>query len=90
MAYSKQELKVIYREKKYEELTQCERILKYLLEEGKIDAQIATNKLGIYRLASRVKDLKRRGYNIVGRMETGNNRFGEKTRFKVYRLEESA
>ena len=44
------------------------------------------NELGIYRLASRVNDLKRRGYIIADKMASGENRFGEKTSFKVYRL----
>lgn len=72
----------------YKDLPQCERILKYMRKHGSISAYEAMTKLGIYRLASRINDLKRKGYIIEGKMETGKNRFGEKTSFKVYRLVE--
>ena len=89
MAYTISELKELYKDKKYKDLTQCERILKRIVEKGSISPREAMNKLGIYRLASRVNDLKRRGYNIVGEMKSGKNKYGEKTNFKVYRLIET-
>ncbi len=42
---------------------------------------------GIMRLASRISDLKKLGYPIIGDTETGKNRYGEETRFSRYRLE---
>ena len=86
MAYTISELKELYKDKEYKDLNQCERILKRIVEKGSISPKDAMNKLGIYRLASRVNDLKRRGYIIVGEMTSGKNKFGEKTNFKVYRL----
>lgn len=70
-----------------QKMTQCERILRHLRDHGSISSLEAINEYGILRLASRVNDLKKRGYNIVGETKTGRNRYGEKTSFKVYRLE---
>ena len=67
-------------------MTQCEKIIRHLRDHGSISSLEAINEYGILRLASRVNDLKRRGYNIVGEIKTGRNRYGEKTNFKVYRL----
>ena len=67
-------------------MTQCEKIIRHLQDHGTISSLEAINEYGILRLASRVNDLKRRGYNIVGEIKTGRNRYGEKTNFKVYRL----
>ena len=44
-------------------MTQCEIVLNYIEEHGSITARQAY-KLGIMRLASRISDLKRAGYNI--------------------------
>ena len=88
MAYTIAEIKEMYKDKEYKDLTQCERILKYIAENGSISQREAMNSLGCYRLASRANDLRRRGYNIVGKMASGVNKFGEKTNFKVYRLME--
>lgn len=69
-------------------LTQCEKIIRHLREYGSISSLEAITEYGILRLASRITDLKRRGYNIVGETKTGRNRFQEKTSYKVYRLVE--
>jgi hypothetical protein len=68
-------------------MTQCDRIIRHLKDHGSISSLEAISEYGILRLASRINDLKRRGYNIVGETKTGRNRYGEKTSFKVYRLE---
>ena len=88
MAYTISELKELYKDKEYKDLNQCERILKYIVEKGSISPREAINKLGCYRLASRVNDLRRRGFLIADKMTPGKNMFGEKTNFKVYRLVE--
>ena len=44
-------------------MTQCELVLNYMEEHGSITAKQAYN-LGIMRLASRISDLKRAGYDI--------------------------
>ena len=68
-------------------LSQCDKIIRHLQDHGSITSLEAINEYGILRLASRVNDLRRRGLNIVGETKTGRNRYGEKTSFKVYRLE---
>ena len=44
--------------------TQCELVLDYINEHGSITARQAYIKFGIMRLASRIADLKRAGYDI--------------------------
>lgn len=66
--------------------TQCEMILDYLLDHGGITPKEAENELGIMRLASRIHELKKRGYPICDEWQTQKNRFGTETRFKRYTL----
>lgn len=68
-------------------MTQCERILRHLEDYGSITSLEAMTEYGIMRLASRISDLKKLGYPIIGDTETGKNRYGEETRFSRYRLE---
>lgn len=68
--------------------TQCDRILKYMNDFGSITQLQAIADLGCMRLASRVSDLKRRGYPIRKRMVTGKNRYQEKTNYAEYYMEE--
>ncbi len=69
-------------------VTQCQRILDYMMQFGSISTLEAFNDLGVARLASRIHDLKDQGYNIVSETKSSRNRYGEKTYFKVYRLAE--
>ena len=66
--------------------TQNQRILDYLNRYGSITQLDALNDIGVMRLASRVSDLRRRGYPIVSEMVEVTNRYGEKCRIKEYRL----
>ena len=66
--------------------TQNERILSYIEEKGSITQLEALNELGVMRLASRISDLKRKGYNIISKTETVKNRYGEKCSIKRYSL----
>lgn len=66
--------------------TQNQRIIDYLDSHGSITQLEALNELGIMRLASRISDLKRRGYHIDSKMDTVTNRYGEKCRVKRYSL----
>lgn len=68
-------------------MTQNERILRHLSDYGSITSLEAMSEYGIMRLASRISDLKKLGYPIIGELETGRNRYGETTRFSRYRLE---
>ena len=69
-------------------MTQCERVIQYMRDFGSITQRDAMNDLGIMRLASRISDLKTRGYHISSTMEVVENRYGEKTKVSRYRLEE--
>lgn len=65
-------------------MTQCERILWHLRIYGSITSQEAVRLYGIMRLASRINDLRKRGYNIETVTETDANRYGEQTAFARY------
>ena len=68
--------------------SQNQRILAYMNEFGSITPLDAMRDLGVYRLTSRVYDLRKLGYMIVDDWVEVSNRWGEKTRVKSYRLEE--
>ena len=68
-------------------MTQCERILKYMHDFGSINPMQALDDLGVFRLASRITDLRKGGYKISRRMVSGKNKYGEKVSYAEYRLE---
>lgn len=70
-----------------EKVTQNQRILDYIAENGSITQLEALKELGIMRLASRISDLKRKGYPIKGVTETVKNRFNEDCHIKRYSME---
>lgn len=67
-----------------EKAKQTDRVLAYIREFGSITQLEALRDLGVFRLASRVSDLKRQGYAINGEMEAVYNRYGEKCYIKRY------
>lgn len=67
-------------------LTQNQRILDYLDSHGSITQLDASRELGIMRLASRISDLRRKGYHIDSKMDIVTNRYGEKCRVKRYSM----
>jgi hypothetical protein len=69
--------------------TQNERILDYIAENGSITQLEALTELGVMRLASRISDLKRKGYDIKSENVTIKNRFDEKCVIKKYSIERS-
>lgn len=66
--------------------TQNERILSYLSQFGGITQLEAIRDLGVMRLASRISDMRMRGYNITSDWVKVENRWGEKVPVKRYRL----
>ena len=68
--------------------TQNDRILRYMRDFGSITQIEAMRDLGVMRLASRISDLKSRGYQIKTTWESSRNRYGEAVSYKRYRLEE--
>ena len=70
-------------------ITQCDKILRHLKDYGSINPLEALGNYGIMRLASRITDLKRRGYLISKEIKKSNNRYGETVRYAEYRLVEN-
>ncbi len=67
---------------------QTDRVLDDIREFGSITQLEALRDLGIFRLASRISDLKRDGYTINSKMEAVTNRYGEKCYIKRYTVQE--
>ena len=53
--------------------TQCDRVLQHMKDFGSISALEAMQEYNIYRLASRIKDLKNRGHKIVTEIRKSKN-----------------
>lgn len=68
--------------------TQNERILEYIEQFGSITQIDALQDIGCMRLASRISDLRRLGYNIVSEIITVKNRYGETCHIKRYKFGE--
>lgn len=67
-------------------MAQVDRVIAHILAYGSITAQDAYQLYGCMRLASRICDLKRKGYNIGRVLEEGQNRYGEPERHARYFL----
>lgn len=67
-------------------MTQCEAVLEFMRVFGEITQKDAYN-MDIYRLASRISDLKNDGYEIKTEYKEVDTRYG-KTKIAVYRLQE--
>ena len=68
--------------------TQCELILEYIKEFGSINPIQALQDIGCFRLASRISDLKKKGYPIISERVNYINRLGESKHYAEYRLKE--
>lgn len=71
-------------------MTQKERVLRHLKDYGSITSKDAIYEYGIFRLASRINDLKKDGISISTKYETTENRYGEKVSYARYSLGETA
>lgn len=69
-------------------MTHCERVLKYMQDFGSINPLEAMRDLGVMRLAARISDLKKEGYQISRQMVASKNRYGDAVSFAEYRLED--
>ena len=63
--------------------SQKDKIVKYIRDFGSITTRDAFLDLGIYRLASRIHEL-RKIFDVHDCWETAHNRYGEKVRYKRY------
>ena len=66
--------------------TQCGRILQHLEKNRSITAIQALEMYGCFRLASRIYDLKKRGFTIEKEMVERVNRYNEKVLVAQYKL----
>lgn len=58
------------------------------LEKGRtLTTMEAFTRFGITKLTTRISELRRDGYDIVGETKYGTDRDGNKVRFNVYHLE---
>lgn len=69
-------------------MTQCERVMYYIIRNGSISTYEAFNELGVSRLASRIHDLITDGIDIQKETVIEKNRFGEPVHFTRYSLRE--
>ena len=67
-------------------MSQCERIVEYMQQNGSITQLDALREFGCMRLASRISDLKRQGVAVKSTMETSKNRYGEPICYARYSL----
>lgn len=66
--------------------SQCDKILKYMQENVFINTKIARKLFRCERLASRISDLKTRGYNIGRNIVTYKDEDGQTVRYAEYYL----
>lgn len=64
--------------------TQCDKIIHYMETYGSITPLDALREYGVMRLASRINNLKNRGYNIETVIEKSTNRDGDTVRYARY------
>ena len=65
-------------------MTQNERVVDYIKQFGSITSREAFVGLGVTRLASRICDLTKMGYEFDKKFESAPNRFGDTTSFVRY------
>ena len=66
-------------------MNQHERIDKYLDDFGSISPMEAFHDLGITKLATRISEMSKRGYQFIKTRESRKNRYGETVSFMRYR-----
>ncbi len=66
--------------------TQCERLLKHLQEKERITSFESYDLYGITQLASRIFELKKRGYKIKTTKRQEKTRYRERVNFVEYSL----
>lgn len=67
-------------------LSQKKRILKYMNDFGSITTYDAFKDIGCTKLTTRISELRKEGYLIIGTAETSTNRYGEKVTYNRYRM----
>lgn len=70
-------------------MTQKMEVYEYMKEHGSITSMQAF-RLGITRLASRIHELRKDGFNISSETIKRKNRYGRTVKFSKYRMEKAA
>ena len=65
-------------------MTQHEMILKYIEDFGSITPMEAFSELGITKLATRISEMRRKGYEFKVVMVKGKNRYGKTVYYAEY------
>jgi len=68
-------------------MTQNELVLNYMAKHGAITQRLASEQLGVSRLAARIDDLKEAGIKIKTELIHVPTRWGKKARVAKYTLE---
>lgn len=66
--------------------SQCDMILRHLQDYGSITPSEAIFEYGCFRLAARIADLRKAGYQIESGTQTSVNRYGKTVQFAKYTL----
>lgn len=67
-------------------MTQNERVVEYINRFGSITTLEAFNDLGVTRLASRICDLTKMGYEFDKEFESAKNRYGDPVSYVRYKI----
>ena len=70
-------------------MTQAERLINHFQTSRTIDPLRALRELGIFCLAERIRDLRKKGYAFKKEMIPVKNQFGEKCRVACYEMEKA-
>lgn len=68
----------------------CYRVMEYIDTHGSITALEAWTEIGVYDLRTRISEIRKAGFPIIGEYENGKNKYGEPVRFKRYRIGETS
>ena len=69
-------------------ISQKDRIINYIRKFGSISSWEAYQDLGITQLGAIIDQLKKEGYSFRTEWESNTNRFGDKTDYKRYYLDD--
>jgi len=69
-------------------LTQQQRIIDYILQQGSITCLDAVYKLGILDMQARICELKKKGYRFKKKQKAGIAKLGYKFKYVEYSLED--
>jgi hypothetical protein len=68
-------------------MTQAERLINHFKTSRTIDPLRALREYGIFCLAERIRDLRKKGYVIKKEMMAVQNQYGERCRVACYEME---